>query len=232
MTSKILHWLKIILFYFQQVGLEILLPLIIYLALKDTIGDINASLYMPVPNIISIIATLILYRIIEVLSIIIFIFYFFGSLTTYLLKNALWSQVASAGLNILIGVAFLTMEWFAPKPLTYYFGRPWFTKNQPELILWWNSRWGNPNFRTELKWNSYVWGIGWILIGVIGLALLFTINLDTAVILVLVVTIVGLIFMGAFTYFYAKIWQRREAKLAQNNNIQDKDGVIDAEIVV
>jgi intracellular septation protein A len=230
--NSFVHYLKLFVFYLQQIGLEIIFPNIIYIILKPIIGDVYAALYMPVPNVVSILLTLVFYRLVEVLSILILLFYLAGSLATFFLNDPLLSQLASCIINITIGLGFLLTEWFAPKPLAFYFGRPWFTKNQKELILWWNSRWGSANFRTELKWNSYVWGVGFILLGSISLVLLYTLELDLAVIVVLVFTLAGFAGMGCFTYIYAGVWRKRDLRAEVAKNQGDFEELPSNEIVL
>ncbi|KXN71768.1 hypothetical protein CONCODRAFT_5477 [Conidiobolus coronatus NRRL 28638] len=204
---------KFTLFYLQIIILEIVAPYVVFLALEPVLGAVVSTLLTPLPVLLSILITLILYRIIEPLSVLFFSICVFGALLTYLLSDPVYCQVSISILYILIGVAFLVTEYYTPKSLTFYFGRPWFAKGQSELNTIWNARFSkNPSFRHQLKVNSWAWAIGFFLLGGISLVLCFLVEFNLTMIIILILTFVQLILNGGFSWFYSRYYEEIEVE--------------------
>jgi intracellular septation protein A len=204
---------KFTLFYLQIIILEIVSPYVIFLTLEPYLGAVISTLLTPLPVLLSIIITLILHRIIEPLSVLFFGICVFGALLTYLLNDPLYCQVSISILYIAIGLAFLITEYYTPKSLSFYFGRPWFTKGQNELNVIWNTRFTkNPSFRHQLRVNSWAWAFGFFLLGGISILLCFTLDFNLAMMLILALTFLQLIVNGGFSWFYSRYYEEIEVE--------------------
>jgi hypothetical protein len=51
----------------------------------------------------------------------------------------------------------------APRPLMFFLGRQFSTRNDPRLIAQWNARWQYPRFRRIMRLITAVWGLGYLL---------------------------------------------------------------------
>jgi hypothetical protein len=77
-----------------------------------------------------------------------------GDVHVALLKGA----VLTAGFSCLCLGSLL-----APRPLMFFLGRQFSTKNDPVLIAQWNDRWQFPRFRRIMRLITAVWGFGYLL---------------------------------------------------------------------
>jgi intracellular septation protein A len=198
-------------FIFQNVIMEIALPLILFFTLKGPLGEIKATIISSVPSLLSALWTILVKRRFEPLPYIMIASFFIGLGLTLAYQNPNLKQIDGSVITGCIGLAYL-VSLGLKRPLIYYFSRPWVTKNVPEAIKEYDAKWENPGFRKAMTVISIVWGVGFLIQAAINLALVFTINIDLLMILSPVLTYgnIGLLVIWTTIYSLRKKKQAEE----------------------
>lgn len=145
----------------SSVVINIVLPIVLYLALKKytSLSDFFALVLSGVPPMVDGIVSIIRRKRIDLLSGIIV-----ASILISLILTALGSSpkvylVRESFFTAIFGLAFLVSLLF-PRPLSFYFSRYFATGNHPENIPWFDSLWQYGEFRHTMHVITIVWGIG------------------------------------------------------------------------
>ncbi|KXN74906.1 hypothetical protein CONCODRAFT_1979 [Conidiobolus coronatus NRRL 28638] len=210
--------IKLFIFLFQHLFLEIALPLILYFTLKGPLGELYATIISSIPNLLSTLWTILIKRRFEPFPMILIFTFFLGLGLSLGFNDARLNQIQAPIVTLGIGIAFL-ITLNLSRPFIYYLSRPWMTKNDPEKIKEFNLKWKNSEFRSNMKLVSIAWGTGFILQAIVNLILVFTINLDLEMILgnVLSFGTIGLLLI--WSYFY-------RAKLIKEKRIRDQEASV------
>ena len=152
-----------ILSFAGSIVINIVLPIVIYLALKKytSVSDFSALVISGVPSMIDGIVGVINRKRIDLLAgfvlasiLISLILISLGSSTkVYLIRESFFTAA--------FGLAYLASLFF-PRPLAFYFARYFATGNHPENIPWFDSLWQYREFRHTMYVVTVVWGIGFL----------------------------------------------------------------------
>jgi intracellular septation protein A len=210
--------IRLLIFLFQHLFLEIALPLILYFTLKGPLGELYATIISSIPNLLSTVWTIVIKRRFEPLPMILIFTFFIGLGLSLGYNDSRLKQIQGPIVTLGIGITFLTTLSLS-KPFIYYLSRPWITKNDLEKIKEFDLKWQNLEFRNTMKLVSIVWGTGFIIQAIVNLILVYTVNLDLEMILgnVLSFGTIGLLIV--WSYFY-------RAKLIKEKRIRDQEASI------
>ena len=152
------------------------LPLIIYNVLKDYthVSDFVALVITGVPSLIDSLVGIILRKRIDFLAgMVLFgivvslgLVALGGSPRLYLVRDSFFT--AAYGIVLLVSLPF-------PKPVGFYTARYFVTGNNAERVTWFNNTlWQYAPFRTAIRVQTAIWGIGFVLEGAVRAYLAFT----------------------------------------------------------
>ncbi len=153
------------------------LPALIYWALTNhaTVSTYAALVISGVPSIIDSIVGIIRRKHIDLLAGIALIGIAVTLIITALGGNPRIYLIRESFFTAAIGLAYLISLLF-PRPLGFYFARYFSTGNQPKNIIWFNSLWQYPQFRTSMRVTTIVWGVGFLLEAAIRITLVIVLS--------------------------------------------------------
>jgi intracellular septation protein A len=201
-------------FFFQHIFLEIALPLILYFTLKDSLGQLYATVISSIPSLLSTVWNIIIKRRFEPLPMILILSFAISLGLSLGLNDARLSQVQGPIVTSIIGISYIATLG-CKKPIIYYFSRPWMTKNDPEKIKEFDLSWENPHYRSTMKTVSIVWGLGFILHAAITFVLIFTVSLDLVIILGNLLIVVIMVILIIWSAIYKNYKTKKAQKEAQ-----------------
>lgn len=147
----------------SSIAMNIVLPILIYLILKNytAASDLLALVASGVPPLIDSFVSVIRRKRIDLLAGIVLVCIVItlimaalsGSPKVYLIRESFFT--AAFGLAYLISLLF-------PRPLAFYFARFFVTGNHPDNIPWFDSLWQYQQFRHTMRVITVVWGIGFL----------------------------------------------------------------------
>lgn len=166
-----------------SVVINIVLPILLYLALKNytRASDFLALVISGLPPMIDGIVGVIRRKRIDLLSGIVV-----ASIVISLILIALGSNpkvylVRESFFTVAFGLAYLVSLFF-PRPLAFYFARYFSTGNHPENIAWFDSLWQYSEFRHTMRVITVVWGIGFLFEAVLRTFLVIVLTVEQFVI--------------------------------------------------
>ncbi len=147
----------------SSIVINVVLPILIYLALKSytSASDFLALVISGVPPTIESIVEVIRRKRIDLLAgfvvtsivISLILIALGGSPKVYLIRESFFT--AAFGLAYLVSLLF-------KRPLAFYIARYFATGNHPENIPWFDSLWQYQQFRHTMRVITVVWGIGFL----------------------------------------------------------------------
>lgn len=146
-----------------SIGLNVVLPILLYLVLKKYTGasDFLALVISGLPSLIASIVGVVHRRRIDLLAgfvvtgiiVTLILIALGGSPKVYLIRESFFT--AAFGLAYLVSLLF-------SRPLAFYVSRYFATGNHPENIPWFDSLWQYGQFRHQMRVITVVWGIGFL----------------------------------------------------------------------
>jgi intracellular septation protein A len=206
---------KLILFITHYMVINVALPLALYFSLKPILGELYAAIISSIPDIISILWSLIVNRIIEFLPVIIILSFFISLTLSLIFNNAKLNELKGAIVLMLIGTGF-SISYRFERPLLYYLNRPWQTQNDLDKFENFNNNWQQPGYRGVMNTLSLVWGFTFIGSAIVIIVLVFTIQMDLLIIFSNVFTFGTILILSLWTAIYSL----HKKKLARLNRSQ------------
>jgi hypothetical protein len=161
----------------SSVVLNVVLPIVIYLALKQytSASDFLALVLSGVPPMIDSLVGIIRKKRIDLLSGIAL-----ASILISLILIALGSSpkvylIRESFFTVAFGLAFLVSLLFS-RPLAFYFARHFATGNHSENISWFDSLWHYGEFRHTMYVVTVVWGFGLLFEAIVRTLLVITLS--------------------------------------------------------
>ncbi|KXN74913.1 hypothetical protein CONCODRAFT_1987 [Conidiobolus coronatus NRRL 28638] len=205
---------KLILFITHYIVINVALPLALYFSLKPILGELYAAIISSIPDIISILWSIVINRIIEILPIIIILSFFISLALSLIFNNAKLNELKSAIVLGLIGLGF-SISYGFERPLLYYLNRPWQTQNNLDKFDKFNNNWQQPGYRGVMNTLSLVWGFTFIASAIVIVVLVFTIQMDLLIILSNVFTFGTILILSLWTMIYS-LHKKKLARLNRN----------------
>ena len=187
----------------SSIVINIVLPIVLYLALKQytTASDFLALVISGVPPMIDGIVGVIRRKRIDLLSGIVL-----ASILISLILIALGSSprvylIRESFFTAAFGLAYLASLLFK-KPLAFYFARYFATGNHPENIPWFDSLWQYQEFRHSMYVITVVWGIGFLFEAAFRTFLVIMLTTEQFVLIspFILYGIIGILFFWMFLY--------------------------------
>jgi len=192
-----------ILSFAGSIVINIVLPIVIYLALKKytSVSDFSALVISGVPPMIDSIISVIRRKRVDLLA---------GFVVASILISLILISLGSSPKVYLIRESFFTAAFglaylvslFFPRPLAFYFARYFSTGNHPENIAWFDSLWQYREFRHTQYVITVVWGIGFLFEAALRTFLVIVLSTEQFVIIspFVLYGIIAILFVWMFLY--------------------------------
>ncbi|WP_329385834.1 hypothetical protein OG625_26265 [Streptomyces sp. NBC_01351] len=198
-TATALGWIL-------TIGLNVVAPIITYRTLVDDHGwsEFSALLLSSAWPVLDSVISLAWRRKLDEFAVVTLVFIAITAVVSLAGDHSARSLlIKDSGITGLFGLLCLA-TLFAPRPLMFYFGRKFATDGTPESTAWWNGLWQYEGFRTTLRTMTLVWGVAYVIEGLVRIVLAYVLDTKTMVVLspVLLYAVLGA--LGVWTALYGK----------------------------
>ena len=216
----------------SSIVINIVLPILIYLALTTYThtSDFLALVISGVPSTIEGIVGVIRRKRIDLLSGFVLLSIIISLILIGLGGNPKIYLIRESFFTVAFGLAYLISLLFK-KPLAFYISRFFATGNHPENIPWFDSLWQYQQFRHMMRTITVVWGIGLLAEAAIRTSLVITLSIVQFLIIspFVLYGIIGILLIWMFLYSRQgrkkgeEIRQRMQAEQTEQNAFPPQD---------